>query len=144
MAAPRPDGAQAITAMRLALASGGVEPAEVDHVNAHGSSTPLNDNTESQAVRQVLGEHADSVSVSGTKPFYGHALGASGAIEVAISCLALENGWAPPTLNLQEPGDGCDLDYVGQGGRTQAMRTVLSNSFGFGGINASLVLSAPR
>jgi len=92
----------------------------------------------------VLGEHADAVSVSGTKAFYGHALGASGAIEVAISCLAIEHGWAPPTLNLEDPGDGCDLDYVGPAGRGQSIGTVLSNSFGFGGINASLVLSAPR
>lgn len=144
MAAPRPDGTQAMAAMRLALASAGVEPTEIDHVSAHGSSTPLNDNTESRAIRGVLGTHADAVSVSGTKPFYGHALGASGAIEVAISCLAMEHGWAPPTLNLDEPGEGCDLDYVGPNGRTQAIRTVLSNSFGFGGINASLVLSLPR
>jgi 3-oxoacyl-[acyl-carrier-protein] synthase II len=144
MAAPRPDGTQAAAAMRLALSSGGVDAAEIDHVNTHGSSTPLNDNTESQAIRRVLGERADAVSVSGTKPFYGHALGASGAIEVAISCLAMEHGWAPPTLNLEEPGEDCDLDYVGKGGRDQAIRTVLSNSFGFGGINASLVLSALR
>jgi 3-oxoacyl-[acyl-carrier-protein] synthase II len=144
MAAPRPDGTQAVAAMRLALASAGVDATEVDHVNAHASSTPLNDNTESRALRRVLGEHADSVSVSGTKPFYGHALGASGAIEVVISCLAVERGWAPPTLNLEEPGEGCDLDYVGREGRTQSICTVLSNSFGFGGINASLVLSAPR
>jgi 3-oxoacyl-[acyl-carrier-protein] synthase II len=144
MAAPRPDGTQAMASMRLALASAGVEATEIDHVSAHGSSTPLNDNTESRAIRGVLGSHADAVSVSGTKPFYGHALGASGAIEVAISCLAMEHGWAPPTLNLEDPGDGCDLDYVGRDGRTQAIRVVLSNSFGFGGINASLVLSAPR
>jgi 3-oxoacyl-[acyl-carrier-protein] synthase II len=144
MAAPRPDGAQAVQAMRLALSSARVAPEEVDHVSAHGSSTPLNDNTESQAIRLVLGEHADAVTVSGTKPFYGHALGASGAIEVAISCLAMQHGWAPPTLNLEEPGEGCDLDYVGPGGRDQVIRTVLSNSFGFGGINASLVLTTPR
>ena len=144
MAAPRPDGSQAMAAMRLALSAAGIAPNEVDHVSAHGSSTPLNDGTESQAVRQVLGDHADAVSVSGTKPFYGHALGASGAIEVAISCLAMEHGWAPPTLNLEEPGEDCDLNYVGEGGRDQVIRTVLSNSFGFGGINASLVLAAPR
>ena len=144
MAAPRPDGTQAMAAMRLALSSAGAEATDIDHVSTHGSSTPLNDNTESKAIRRVLGEHADAVSVSGTKPFYGHALGASGAIEVAISCLAMEHGWAPPTLNLEEPGEDCDLDYVGRGGRDQSIRTVLSNSFGFGGINASLVLSAAR
>lgn len=144
MAAPRPTGTQAAAAMRGALAAAGLPPSAVDHVNAHGSSTPLNDNTESQAIRMVLGHHADAVTVSGTKPFYGHALGASGAIEVAISCLAMEHGWAPPTLNLHEPGEGCDLDYVGPAGRPQVIRTVMSNSFGFGGINASLILSSPQ
>ncbi len=142
MTAPRPDGAQAAAAMRAALAMAGLDPREVDHVNAHGSSTPLNDATESLAVRRALGEHADVVTVTGTKPYYGHALGASGAIEVAVACLTLEGGWVPPTLNLEATGAGCDLDYVGEGGRRQAVRHMLSNSFGFGGINASLVLSA--
>jgi 3-oxoacyl-[acyl-carrier-protein] synthase II len=144
MTAPRPDGAQAITAMRLALRSGGVRPDEVDHVNAHASSTPLNDAVESRAIREVLGAHADAVSVAGTKPYYGHALGASGAIEAAVVCLGIRDGWVPPTLNLEEPGEGCDLDYVGGEGRDQRIRTVLSNSFGFGGINAALVLRAPE
>jgi len=144
MTAPRPDGAQAITAMRLALRSAGIRPEDVDHVNAHASSTPLNDAVESRAIRAVLGEHADAVSVSGTKPFYGHSLGASGAIEAAVACLTLRDGWAPPTLNLENRGDGCDLDYVGARGRDQAIRTILSNSFGFGGINAALVLRAPQ
>lgn len=144
MTAPRPDGAQAVTAMRLALRSGGVRPEEVDHVNAHASSTPLNDAVESRAIREVLGEHTDQVSVSGTKPFYGHSLGASGAIEAAVVCLAIRDGWLPPTLNLQERGEGCDLDYIEAGGRQQRLRTVLSNSFGFGGINATLVLRAPE
>ena len=142
MTAPRPDGAQAVTAMRLALRSAGIRPDEVDHVNAHASSTPLNDAVESQAIREVFGEHTGAVSVSGTKPFYGHSLGASGAIEAAVACLTIRDGWAPPTLNLEEPGDGCDLDYVEAGGRPQRIRTILSNSFGFGGINASLVLRA--
>ncbi len=142
MTAPRPDGVQAVTAMRLALRSAGIRPDEVDHVNAHASSTPLNDAVESQAIREVFGEHTGAVSVSGTKPFYGHSLGASGAIEAAVACLTIRDGWAPPTLNLEEPGDGCDLDYVEAGGRPQRIRTILSNSFGFGGINASLVLRA--
>lgn len=144
MTAPRPDGTQAVAAMNAAMKMGGISPAEIDHVNAHGSSTPLNDSTESQALRRLLGEHADGVSVSGTKPFYGHALGASGAIELAIACLSLRHQWAPPTLNLDEPGEGCDLDYVGAEGRDQKIRTLLSNSFGFGGINASVALSAPE
>ncbi len=142
MTAPRPDGAQAVTAMRLALGAAGLRPGDVDHVNAHASSTPLNDAVESQAIREVFGDHADRMSVSGTKPFYGHSLGASGAIEAAVACLTIRDGWAPPTLNLEQRGAGCDLDYVGEGGRDQPIRTVLSNSFGFGGINATLVVRA--
>ena len=144
MTAPHPDGSQAARAMRIALATGGVTPDQVDYVNAHGSSTPLNDATESKAILAVFGERARQIPVSGTKPFYGHALGASGAIEVAVSCLAIERGWIPPTLNFERAGDGCELDYVAGEGRARPVRTVISNSFGFGGINASLVFSAPR
>ena len=142
MTAPRADGAQAAAAMRHALASGGVRPEEVDHVNAHGSSTPLNDATESLALLSVLGERARQIPVSGTKAYYGHALGASGAIETAITCLTLSRGWVPPTLNHESPGEGCELDYVPGAGRAASVQTALTNSFGFGGINASLVLSA--
>ena len=144
MTAPRPDGAQAAVAMRRALETGGLRSEEVDYVNAHGSSTPLNDATESRAIQTVLGERESAIPVTGTKPYYGHALGASGAIEVAISCLTLLHGWIPPTLNFEEPGEGCELDYVPGQGRAGVIRTVLTNSFGFGGINASLALSAPR
>ena len=140
MTAPRPDGSQAARAMRLALEDAEVAPQDIDYVNAHGSSTPLNDSTESQAIRSVLGGAAEQVPVSGTKPFYGHALGASGAIEAGVCCLALERGWIPPTLNLDTPGEGCDLDYVTGESRSQPLRRVLTNSFGFGGVNASLVL----
>ncbi len=143
MTAPRPDGSQATRAMRLALDRAGLSPSDIDYVNAHGSSTPLNDGTESAAIRAVLGDQADRVPVSGTKPFYGHALGASGAIEVGVCCLAMDEAWLPPTLNLEEPGEGCDLDYVVGNGRREAPRAVLTNSFGFGGINASLVLRRP-
>jgi 3-oxoacyl-[acyl-carrier-protein] synthase II len=143
MTAPRPDGTRAAAAMTLALGEAGVSPEAIDHVNAHGSSTPMNDSTETLAIRLALGEHAERVSISGTKPFYGHALGASGAIEAAVTCLSMEHGWAPPTVNLETPGDGCDLDYVRGSGRAQRLRTALSNSFGFGGINASLVLASP-
>lgn len=143
MTAPRPDGAQAAAAMRRALETGGIRAGDVDYVNAHASSTPLNDATESQAIEAALGERAHEIPVSGTKPYYGHALGASGAIEAAICCLVVDRGWIPPTLNLEKPGEGCELDYVPGDGREQRPRTVLTNSFGFGGINASLVLSAP-
>ncbi|NJD11656.1 MAG: beta-ketoacyl-[acyl-carrier-protein] synthase family protein [Gemmatimonadetes bacterium] len=140
MTAPRPDGAQAARAMRLALRSAGVAPAEVDFISPHGSATPLNDSAETLAIKDVLGEHAYDVPISGTKPYHGHALGASGAVEVAITCLAMARGWIPPTLNVDSPDEACDLDYVTGSGRVRRPRTALSNSFGFGGINASLVL----
>jgi 3-oxoacyl-[acyl-carrier-protein] synthase II len=140
MTAPRPDGSQASRAMRLALRSAGIGPEEVDYVNPHGSSTPLNDSTETQAIKQVLGDHAYDVVISGTKPYHAHALGASGAIEAAVTCLAFENDWIPPTLNFEDGGPECDLDYVTGTGRESHARVCLSNSFGFGGINASLVI----
>jgi len=143
MAAPRPDGSQAGACMRAAIESAGLTAADVDHVNAHGSSTPLNGTAETAAIRAALGPHADRVPVTGTKPYHGHALGASGAIEAAIACLTIRDGWIPPTLNLEEPGEGCDLDYVTGSGRDGSYRTVVSNSFGFGGVNAVLVLTAP-
>jgi 3-oxoacyl-[acyl-carrier-protein] synthase II len=144
MTAPRPDGSQAARIMRNALADAHVEPRDVQYVNAHGSSTPLNDPTETRAIRMVLGEHAQRIPVSSTKSYYGHALGASGAIEAAICCLAIERGWLPPTLNLDDPDDGCDLDYIPNTGRDADVSCILSNSFGFGGINASLVLARPE
>ena len=140
MTAPRPDASQAARAMRLALADGHVSPSDVSYVNAHGSSTPLNDPVETAAIRQVFGDHAEKLQVSSTKGYYGHALGASGAFEAAISALALERKWLPPTLNLDEPGDGCDLDYIPNVGRERGVEYALSNSFGFGGINAAVVL----
>jgi 3-oxoacyl-[acyl-carrier-protein] synthase II len=140
MTAPRPDGARAIAAMRTALATAGARPDEVDYVSAHASSTPLNDGTEARALRVVLGEATDRVPVSGTKPYHGHALGASGAIEVAITCLAMERSWIPPTLNLEHPDVECPLAHVEKEGRSASVHVALSNSFGFGGINASLVL----
>ena len=144
MTAPRPDGSQAVRAMRLALGSGTVAGEAVDYINAHGSSTPLNDSTESMAIRQVLGSHADDVRVSGTKGYYGHALGASGAIEAAICALATRRGWLPPSVNLFEPDPACDLDYVRGSGADQEPGFVMSNSFGFGGINAALVFKNPN
>ncbi len=143
MTAPRPDGAQAARAMRIALGAAGVAPADVDYVNPHGSSTPLNDSTESAAIKQVLGERAYAIPISGTKPYHAHALGASGAIEAAICALAIERGWIPPTINFEAGDDTCDLDYVPAHGRALRPRVAVTNSFGFGGINATLVLRAP-
>ncbi|HET7234722.1 MAG TPA: beta-ketoacyl-ACP synthase II [Longimicrobium sp.] len=138
MTAPRPDGSQAARAMRTALRTAGLEPGQIDYVNAHASSTPLNDSTESRVIRSVLGEHADQVLVSGTKGYHAHCLGATGAVEAAITALAIQRGWIPPTLNLEEPGDECDLHYVTGAGEARNVRYALSNSFGFGGINAAL------
>ena len=140
MTAPRPDGAQAARVMRGALQDAHIAPHEIGYVNAHGSSTPLNDPTETRAIRAVFGDHAASLPVSSTKAYYGHALGASGAMEAAICALSLERGWLPPTLNLDDPGDGCDLDYIPGTGRDARVDYILTNSFGFGGINAALVL----
>ncbi len=142
MTAPRPDGAQAARAMRDALRTGGLRPEDVDVVNAHGSSTPLNDSTESRIIRDVFGEHADRLAVSGTKGYHAHCLGATGAMEAAISALTISREWIPPTLNLECAGEGCDLPYVTGKGEERPVRTVVSNSFGFGGINAALALGA--
>ncbi len=139
MAAPRPDGRQASRAMTMAMASAHVRPAEIAYINAHGSSTPLNDPTETLAIKTVFGEHASKVTISGTKGYYGHALGASGAIEAAICALASFRRWVPPTVNLGTPDPACDLDYTPGEGRSVDPEFLLSNSFGFGGINAALV-----
>ena len=140
MTAPRPDGRQAARAMRLALADGDVSPGEIEYVNAHGSSTPLNDSTETLAIKDVFGDHAYRLAMSGTKGYYGHALGASGAIEAAICALSLARGWLPPTINLTHPDPACDLDCLPHEGRAARPGAILTNSFGFGGINATLVL----
>jgi 3-oxoacyl-[acyl-carrier-protein] synthase II len=140
MTAPLPDGSQAARSISLALSDAGIAPGEVAYVNAHGSSTPLNDATETIAIKRVFGEHAYRIPVSSTKGYYGHALGASGAIEAAICSLALRNRWVPPTVNLKTRDEACDLDYVPMTGRPADLDVVLSNSFGFGGINAALVM----
>jgi 3-oxoacyl-[acyl-carrier-protein] synthase II len=139
MTQPRPDGRQAARAMTRALAQANVAPREVGYINAHGSSTPLNDPTETSAIRQVFGEHAERVALSGTKGYYGHALGASGAFEGAICALASQRKWMPPTVNLEEADPACNLDYLTGEGRDGDPEYLLSNSFGFGGINAALV-----
>lgn len=140
MTAPLPNGSQAARAMRLALDDAKVSAGEIEYVNAHGSSTPLNDSTETMAIKSVMGERAYRIPVSGTKGYYGHALGASGAIETAICALALDREWLPPTVNLQVADAACDLNFLPGTGRTERVEHILTNSFGFGGINAALVL----
>jgi 3-oxoacyl-[acyl-carrier-protein] synthase II len=140
MTQPRPDGRQAARCMAECLHQAQVAPEKVGYVNAHGSSTPLNDTTETLAIKQVFGDHAYRMPISGTKGYHGHALGATGAWEAAISLLAMRDGWLPPTLNLIDPDPLCDLDYIREPeGREAGVDFVLSNSFGFGGINACLL-----
>ena len=139
MTAPRPDGRQAARAIRIALAEARVGPREIGYINAHGSSTPLNDPTETGSIKQVFGDHAGRLALSGTKGYFGHALGASGAIEAAICALASRRGWVPPTVNLETLDPACDLAHVTGDGREMEPEYLLSNSFGFGGINAALV-----
>jgi 3-oxoacyl-[acyl-carrier-protein] synthase II len=140
MTAPLPSGEQAARAVRLALRDAGIAPSDLEYINAHGSSTELNDKTETLVFRKALSEAAEQVPISGTKGMHGHALGASGAFEAAICALVLEHGWLPPTVNLVNPGPECDLDYIRGDGRELRPRYVLSTSFGFGGVNAALVM----
>ncbi len=140
MTAPKPSGREAARAMRLALEDAHASAGDVGYVNAHGSSTPLNDPTETLAIKTVFGEHAYRLKVSGTKAYYGHSLGAVGAIEAAVCSLALDHGWLPPTVNHRQPDPACDLNYLASDGEAAQPECVMSNSFGFGGINASIVL----
>lgn len=144
MTSPLPGGESCIRAMRDALADARLVPEQIDYVNAHASSTQLNDSTETMALKQVFGQHAFRMPVSGTKAFTGHPLGATGAIEAAICSLAMYEGWLPPTLNRSNPDHACDLDVVPNEGRAARLEYVLSNSFGFGGINSCLVLGRAR
>lgn len=140
MTQPRPDGLQAARCMSECLRKAGVTPGQVGYVNAHGSSTPLNDGTETLAIKQSFGDAAYRVPISGTKGYHGHALGATGAWEAAITLLSIYDQWIPTTVNLDNPDPACDLDYIREsGGRTGRIDYALSNSFGFGGINASLL-----
>ena len=140
MTAPRPDGSQAARAMTDALADAELPAEAIDYVNGHASSTVLNDPIECLAIRRALGDHAERVAVSGTKGLHGHALGATGAIETVISALALERGHLPGCANLVNVDPACDLDIVPPKGRDAPIRYLVKNSFGFGGINACLVL----
>ena len=139
---PPPDGRGAKLALQLALRDAGLDPRDVDYLNAHGTSTPAGDVAETQAIRAIFGAHADELWVSSTKSMLGHMLGAAGAVEVAICALAIARGQIPPTINLERPDPACDLDYVPHEGRERATRVALSNSFGFGGTNVCLALRA--
>ena len=139
MTAPRTDGSGGAAAMAMALADGGVERTAVDYINAHGTSTHLNDAGETAAIKTVFGDHAYKLAVSSTKSMTGHMLGAAGAVEAIFSALALRDGFIPATINYQVPDPECDLDVTPNQGREAALRYVLSNSLGFGGHNASLL-----
>jgi 3-oxoacyl-[acyl-carrier-protein] synthase II len=139
MTAQPEDADGAYRAMMAALESAGVSPEEVDYINAHGTSTPINDPTETLAVKRVFGEHAYRLAMSSTKSMTGHLLGAAGGLEAGITALALRHQMLPPTINLDQPDEGCDLDYVPNTARAATVRYALSNSFGFGGTNASLL-----
>jgi 3-oxoacyl-[acyl-carrier-protein] synthase II len=141
--APEPNGEGAARAMKLAVASAGISLEAVEYINAHGTSTPLNDRGETLAIRSVFGAHADRLMVSSTKSMTGHLLGAAGAVESAATVMALREGLIPPTINHEVPGEDCDLDYVvGQEARERKISVALSNSLGFGGHNVSLLFRA--
>src|ERR1700730_7855327 len=140
MTAPLPDGESCIRAMQHALTDAQLAPEQIDYINAHASSTQLNDSTETMSIKQVFGEHARKIPVSGTKGYTAHPLGATGAIEATISAIVLDRQWVPPTINYRNPDPVCDLDVVPNHGRSAELNYVMSNSFGFGGINACMVL----
>jgi 3-oxoacyl-[acyl-carrier-protein] synthase II len=144
MTTPLPSGDSCIRAMQDALADANVAPEQIDYVNAHASSTQLNDSAETMSIKEALGERAKQIPVSGTKGYTAHPLGATGAIEACICALALDRQWVPPTINYQNPDSTCDLDVVPNHGRAAELNYVMSNSFGFGGINASIILGRFR
>jgi 3-oxoacyl-[acyl-carrier-protein] synthase II len=137
--APSPDGEGAVRCMRLALQSAGLRPEDIGYINAHGTSTPINDKTETKAIKTVFGEHARAVAVSSTKSMTGHLLGAAGAVEAVVCILALTRNVLPPTINYTTPDPECDLDYVPNQPREIRINAAMTNSFGFGGTNAVLV-----
>lgn len=140
IAAPPEDGEGAARCLRLALQDAGLAPEDIDYINAHGTSTPLNDRCETQAIKAVFGDHARKLAISSTKSMTGHMLGAAGGIEAAFTALSIRDQIAPPTMNLQEASPECDLDYVPNQARKMEIRAAVSNSFGFGGTNGVIVM----
>ncbi len=140
MTSPLPSGDSCIRAMRDALSDAGLTTDQIDYINAHASSTQLNDSTETASIRAVFGEQTGHTPVSGTKGYYAHPLGATGAIEASLCALAVDRQWIPPTINYANPDPACDLDVVPNHGRATSLQYVMSNSFGFGGINACVIL----
>jgi 3-oxoacyl-[acyl-carrier-protein] synthase II len=142
MTAPPPDGEGAVRAMKLALDHARISPGQVDYINAHATSTDIGDLCETRAIKQVFGEEAHTVSISATKSMTGHLLGGAGGIEMAACALAIRDSVIPPTINLDNPDEECDLDYTPNVAREKKVRVAVNNSFGFGGHNATLVATA--
>ena len=138
--APDEEGRGAARAMKRCLEDAQLPPDAVDYINAHGTSTPLGDMAETRAIKKVFGAHAHRLQISSTKSQLGHLLGASGGVELIASALAIDTGVLPPTINIDHPGEGCDLDYIPNVAREARVNSVMSNSFGFGGHNASLLV----
>ena len=139
ISAPAPGGEGQSRAMRAALANGNVNPDEIGYINAHATSTPVGDPEETAAVKTVFGDHARKLAVSATKSMTGHMLGAAGSVEAAITVLAIQHSVIPPTINLQNPDPACDLDYVPNTARERKVDVAMSNAFGFGGTNTSII-----
>lgn len=143
MTSPEPTGAEAIRAMEMAMKKAGVTPKQINYINAHGTSTPLNDKTETMIIKKVFGDRAYQIPISATKSMIGHLIGAAGAVELIATLLAIEHGEIPPTINYEIPDPECDLDYVPNQARKAKIEIVMKNSFGFGGKNSILIISKP-
>jgi 3-oxoacyl-[acyl-carrier-protein] synthase II len=142
--APDPEGTGATNCMQIAMADAGVTPADLDYINAHGTGTPLGDVAETNAIKSVFGERAYQIPISSTKSMTGHMMGAAGAVEAIACVMSIQEGLIHPTINYDFPDPACDLDYVPNQARSTNVKIAMSNSFGLGGQNASLVLGAPR
>jgi 3-oxoacyl-[acyl-carrier-protein] synthase II len=143
ISAPEPSGLYAARAMTASIREAGLEPSDIDYINAHGTSTPLGDEIETRVIKTALGSHAGSVAISSTKSMTGHCLGAAGALEAVACTMAIDTGMIPPTINLDNPCPECDLDYVPNQARSRDVKVAASNSFGFGGHNVTLLFKAP-